>query len=95
MLLTAGAGFREKPLFVLPDSIFCCPDVRSTPSGGDVSFRAITITKDGAITHLKGDVEIAVGRDFILRSEQADFDSKTGDRGARKRENNAARESNR
>jgi lipopolysaccharide assembly outer membrane protein LptD (OstA) len=54
-----------------------------TPSVSEVSFRALTVTKDGAITHLKGDVEIAMGRGFILRSEQADYNSNTGEIAAR------------
>ena len=54
-----------------------------TPSGGEVSFRALTITRDGAITHLKGTVEIAMGRGWILRSEQADYNSNTGEVAAR------------
>lgn len=51
-----------------------------TPSVGEVSFRALTIIKDGPVTHLKGNVEIAMGSGFILRSEQADYNSNTGSR---------------
>ena len=54
-----------------------------TPKGGELSFRAVAITKDGAITHLKGNVEIAVGRGWTLRSEQADYNSNTGEVAAR------------
>jgi lipopolysaccharide assembly outer membrane protein LptD (OstA) len=54
-----------------------------TPSAGEVSFRALTVTKDGAITHLKGNVEIAMGRGSILQSEQADYNSNTGEIAAR------------
>ena len=53
------------------------------PNGGEVSFRALTITKDGEITHLKGNVEIAMGRGWTLRSEQADYNSNTGEVAAR------------
>ena len=54
-----------------------------TPRVGEVSFRALTITKDGAVTHLKGNVEIAMGSGFILRSEQADYNSNAGGVAAR------------
>ena len=54
-----------------------------TLSVGEVSFRALTINKDGAITHLKGNVEIAMGSGFILRSEQADYNSNTSEVAAR------------
>ena len=54
-----------------------------TPSVGEVSVRALTTTKDGAVTHLKGNVEIAMGSGFILRSEQADYNSNTGEVAAR------------
>ena len=54
-----------------------------TTSVGEVSFRALTITKDGAVTHLKGNVEIAMGSGVILRSEQADYNSDTGEVAAR------------
>jgi lipopolysaccharide assembly outer membrane protein LptD (OstA) len=53
------------------------------PGGGEVSFRALTITRDGAITHLKGNVEIFMGPGWILRSEQADYSSNTGEVAAR------------
>ena len=54
-----------------------------TPNGGEVSLRALAITKDGAITHLKGNVEIAMGRGWTLRSEQADYNSDTAEIAAR------------
>lgn len=54
-----------------------------TPSVGEVSFRALTISKDGAVTHLKGNVEIGFGSGFILRSEQADYNSNTSKVAAR------------
>lgn len=50
---------------------------------GEVSFRALTITKAGVVTHLEGRVEIAFGSGFILRSEQADYNSNTGEVAAR------------
>jgi lipopolysaccharide assembly outer membrane protein LptD (OstA) len=53
------------------------------PGVGEVSLRALTITKDGAITHLRGNVEIGIGGGFILRSEQADYNSNTGEVAAR------------
>jgi len=54
-----------------------------TPSVGEVSVRALTTTKDGAVTHLKGNVEIALGSGVILRSEHADYNSNTGEVAAR------------
>ena len=50
-----------------------------TPRGGEVSFSALTNTRDGAITHFNGNVEIVMGRSWILRSEQADYNSNTGE----------------
>jgi lipopolysaccharide assembly outer membrane protein LptD (OstA) len=54
-----------------------------TPNRDEVSFRALTITKDGAITQLRGNVEIAIGRGWTLQSEQADYNSDTGEVAAR------------
>ena len=53
-----------------------------TVSMSGVSVRALTMTKDGAITHLRGNVEIARAGS-ILRSEQADYNSDTCEVAAR------------
>lgn len=54
-----------------------------TVSLSGVSVRALTMTNDGAIRHLRGNVEITWGRGFILRSDQADYNSNTGEVAAR------------
>lgn len=68
-------------------SLIACSAVLAfgqTVSVGEVSVRALTMTNEGAtMTHLKGDVEIATGRGVILRAEQADYNSNTGEVAAR------------